>query len=560
MKKSKNFNLTSYTDDLLFIPLGGVEQIGINLYVYSYKGKLLIVDMGLGFADEYYPGVELLVPDISFLIENKDKIAGLVLTHGHEDHIGAIQYLWNELRPTIYTSKFTSTVLKTKLAEEGIVNDVKIFELDYNSKFKVGPFDIELVHLTHSIPEMHGFVLRTEKGNIFHTGDWKFDKDPLIGPATNFDKLKKIGDEGVLAMVCDSTNIFSEGWSGSEGDLKESLTQLISRIKNGLVVVTTFASNLSRVYSIAKAAKASGRKVALAGSSLWRMYHAAVDCGYFDDIDQFIHPKSISKYKDSELLVIATGCQGEQNATTRKLARNDHPHFKLKKGDTMIFSSKIIPGNEKKIFSLFNHFCKNGVEVLTENDHFVHVSGHPNRDEVAKMYELIRPQIAIPVHGEPMHLHEHSAFALKHGAKKAFQVESGTVLTIDAQNSKKVGDVECGIMAIDGNFIISADSDILRMRRRMRESGLVIITFATDNKNKLVSLPQILAPGILDIEEDLDLYDQLKSELASYINDNIHLAESELENKIRMIVRRFLLSERGKESKTIVQRIKIKSQ
>lgn len=555
----KHFNLNAYKDDLLFIPLGGVEQIGINLYVYHYKGRLLVVDMGLGFADDYYPGIDILVPDISFLIEHKDKIDGLVLTHAHEDHIGAIQYLWNELRLPIYATKFTSAVVKTKLAEEGIINDVKLWELPNNSKFKVGSFDLEMINLTHSIPEMHGIVIRTDKGNIFHTGDWKFDKDPLVGATSNLEALERIGKEGILAMTCDSTNIFSEGWSGSEGDLKKSLTELISGIKNSLVVVTTFASNLSRVYSIAMAAKASGRKVALAGSSLWRMYNAAIDCGYFDDVDQFIHPKSISKYKRSELLVIATGCQGEQNATTRKLARNDHPHFQLKKGDTMIFSSKIIPGNEKKIFSLFNHFCKNGIEVLTENDHFVHVSGHPNRDEVAKMYELIKPKIAIPVHGEPMHLHEHSAFALKHGAQKAIQVEGGSVVKIEQQKPGIIGKVSSGVMAIDGNFIIQSDSEILKMRRRMRDNGLIVVTYAIDSKGTLLSTPTVIAPGVFDEQDDLDLTKELAGQLEAYINDNSKNADKDLENKLRMIVRRFVLSEKNKETKTIIQKLKIQT-
>jgi len=345
----KKFQLSKFKDELLFIPLGGVEQIGINLYVYHYKGRLLIVDMGIGFADDYFPGVDLLVPDISFLIDNKDLIDGLVLTHAHEDHIGAVQYLWQELNMPIYTSKFTSAVLKAKLSREGILHDVDIFEVPIDSKYKVGVFDIESVTMTHSVPEMQGLIIRTDKGNIFHTGDWKFDPKPLVGKTTNYKTLEKIGKEGILAMTCDSTNIFSEGHSGSEGDLMDSLTDLIGKCGKHLVVMTTFASNISRMYAISKAAQANGRRVVLAGSSLWRMQTAAEECGYMPDLPAFIQPKNMKKYKREELLVISTGCQGERMAATSKLAREDYPHFKLNRGDTIIFASKIIPRNEKGI-------------------------------------------------------------------------------------------------------------------------------------------------------------------------------------------------------------------
>lgn len=554
----KKFQLSKFKDELLFIPLGGVEQIGVNLYIYHYKGRLLIVDMGIGFADDYFPGVELLVPDISFLIEHKDKIDGLVLTHAHEDHIGAVQYLWQELEMPVYTSKFTSAVLKAKLAGEGIANEVDIFEVPTDSKFKVGSFDLESITLTHSVPEMQGLVIKTDKGNIFHTGDWKFDQNPLVGKTSNFKALKKLGDSGVLAMTCDSTNIFSEGRSGSEGELMKSLTSLIGECGKHLVVMTTFASNISRMYAIAKAAEANGRRVVLAGSSLWRMYTAAEECGYMDGVPQFIQPKNMKKHKREDLLVIATGCQGERFAATRKLAKDEYPHFKLQKGDTMIFASKIIPGNEKSIFSLFNHFSKLGIEVLTENDHFVHVSGHPNRDEVSEMYEMVRPKYAIPVHGETMHLHEHSKFAVDHGCKKAIQVETGTVVKISDEETKIVGAVPSGVMAIDGNFIIQSDSPVLSMRRKMRDGGLVIVSYVVDKRGKLLSLPVVDTPGVFDAMLDKENIEDLRDQIADYISDNATVPQSEMENKIRSIVKRYLLAEADKESKVVVQRHKIK--
>jgi len=545
-------DLKKYKDEILFCPLGGTDEIGVNCYLYQYKGKWLIVDLGIGFADDHYPGVDLLVPDIAFLISVKANIAGMVITHAHEDHLGAISYLWQELRVPIYTTKFTASVLKAKLSEAGLADKVPVHEIKENAKFEIGPFDLEFIGITHSVPEMQGLVIRTEKGNIFHTGDWKFDPDPVIGQHTNMKRLKEIGDEGVLAMVCDSTNIFVEGHSGSEGELKNSLTDLIAGFKKHLVVVTTFASNIARVYSIAKAAEKAGRKVSLAGTSLWRMYHAAVECGYMKDAPDFIRPKEINRYKREELLVIATGCQGEANAAVNKLSRDDHQDFKLQKGDMVIFASKIIPGNEVKIFGLFNKFCKSKIEVLTEKDHFVHVSGHPAREEVAKMYELVRPKIAIPVHGEPMHIHEHCNFAKKHGAKHTVQVEDGMLVHI-ADEPSVVGHVQTGKMAIDGNFILSPDSEILKMRRRMRDDGIVFVSIVLSKNGRLLKQPTIVAPGVLDSREDADYYDNITEEVREYIQAHNKLSDGDMENKIRTIVKRFMKAEIGKHPKIFVQ-------
>lgn len=552
------FKHKEYKDDLLFVPLGGTEQIGINLYLYHYQGQWLIVDMGLGFANDYFPGIDILVPDIDFIKQNRQHFAGLVLTHAHEDHIGAIQYLWNEFKLPIYATKFTTAVVKAKLAETGIANEVKIKEIKLNSKFKVGKFDLEMIGLTHSIPEMQGLVIRTEYGNIFHTGDWKFDHDPVIGEQTNMNALKKLGEEGVLAMIGDSTNIFSEGTSGSEGDLVKSITDLIASFKNNLVVVTSFASNIARVHTIAKAAQLNGRKVALSGRSLWRMYEAAIECGYLDDLHPFIKTKEIKKHRRGEVLVIATGCQGEPMASTAKLAREEHPDYKLKQGDCVIFSSKIIPGNEEAIFGLFNRFCRMGVEVLTEKDHFVHVSGHPSRDEVAKMYEIIKPRIAIPMHGQPMHVHEHAKFAASHGVRYAVQVTNGSVVRISGEKPKIVAEIPTGIMAVDGNYLIPSDSEILKFRRRMREQGLVVATVVLDSKNKLVCDAQILAPGVLDSKEDRDYFDLLVNKINEYIDMHGKAPSDEMENKIRHIVKRTIQTEIGKEPKILVQICKIK--
>lgn len=540
-------------EELAFLPLGGAGEIGLNCYLYHYKGKWLIIDLGIGFADHTFPGVEILVPDIQFLIANKKDIAGMVLTHAHEDHIGAVPYLWPELGCEIYTTKFTASIVKGKLADVGLSKEVKITEVPENGKFKVGPFDLEFFGLTHSVPEMQGFALKTEEGTIFHTGDWKFDSNPLIGKKTDQKRLKKLGDEGVLALVCDSTNIFQEGSSGSEGELEKSFEKLIGGFNDQLLVVTSFASNIARLYSIAKAAKKVGRRVGMIGRSLWRMYEAAKQCGYLEDLDPFLTDKEFKKYKRSELLVICTGCQGEPLAASRKLADNEHPSLRLQKGDVIIFSSKIIPGNEKKIFELFNKFCKMGIEVLTENDHFVHVSGHPARDEVAKMYSLLRPKIAIPVHGEAMHLHEHCKFAKEHGAKYAKEIENGHMVKISQSGVKELGLVPTSALAIDGNFMLPYTSNILRMRRRMRDDGLVVITLLLEKNGSLLKPPIILAPGVLDAEDDYDILENIANRVESLVNGGRNKGGKQLVKAVEEQVKKIVKQEAGKKPYVIAQ-------
>ncbi|MDF3047775.1 MAG: putative hydrolase [Candidatus Midichloriaceae bacterium] len=552
------FNFKKYFDEILFVPLGGTDEIGTNLYLYHYKGKWLIVDMGLGFAGDYFPGVEIIVPDITFLQSIRNNIVGLVITHAHEDHIGAIQYLWPEIKVPIYATKFSTAIIKTKLADVGIQNDVTLKEVGANSKFEVGPFSLEYVSLTHSVPEMQGLIIRTEKGNVFHSGDWKFDHNPLIGAHSDLEKLKKLGDEGVLAMICDSTNIFTEGRAGSEGDLKDSLRKLIATFKNEMVVVTTFASNIARLYSLMEAAKSVKRKVVLSGTSLWRMYNAAVECGYLSDVDAPIHPKQIGKLKRSETLVVATGCQGERFASIAKLARGEHPDIKLSRGDKVIFASKIIPGNDKKIFAMFNKFCKSGIDVLTEKDHFVHVSGHPCRDELEEMYKLVRPKYAIPMHGEPMHTHEHCHFVKEKKLGLPVQIENGSVALITEERTEIISKVVTGNMAIDGNFVLPSDSEILRLRRRMRDEGLAVITVNYDKKG-MVNGPEVLAPGVMSLSDDIEYFDQLKSELTQFLNAANFKMLKEIESKISGITKRFFKREIGKEPKILVQLIKINS-
>lgn len=494
-------------NDLLFVPLGGAGEIGMNLNMYHYNGKWLIVDVGVGFADDAYPGVDIVVPNINFLVERRKDIVGIVLTHAHEDHIGGIPYLWSEIRAPIYTNQFTSVVLQAKLQEYKMNQDVPITVLPSNTPTNIGPFNIEMINVTHSILENNGILIKTDAGNIFHTGDWKIDKNPVIGALTDEKRLKEIGKEGVLAMVGDSTNIFNPGRSGSEGDLEESLLKLITSCKKGMVVVTTFASNVARLHSIAKAAAKSKRKVVLTGRSLWRMYRAALDCGYLDDVEPFLEDKAVAKLPREEILVISTGCQGEPLAAVNKFATHAHQSMKMIAGDTIIFSSKIIPGNEKRIYQLFNRFCKIGVEVLTERDHFVHVSGHPAQDEVAMMYKYIKPKIAVPVHGEAIHIHTHAKFAKEQGCQYAVELANGDVLSLSTKEPTKIGTVESGYTLIDGESMIEYTSPVMKTRRKIRDNGAIFVTLSALSKSNgtvAIGNVSVSAPGLFDQQADAD--------------------------------------------------------
>ncbi|MFV9875958.1 MAG: ribonuclease J [Rickettsiales endosymbiont of Dermacentor nuttalli] len=552
-------DLTDYKNDLLFLPLGGSGEIGLNLNLYFYKGKWLMIDMGAGFADGSLPGVDMITPDISFIVRHKKDLLGIVLTHIHEDHLGGIQYLWDELRCPIFATKFTANFLRTKLTGLKFKDEIKIHEVECGGKISILPFTLELVPLTHSAPEMQAILIRTDLGNIFHTGDWKFDQQPLIGEVNDEKLLKQYGDEGVLALIGDSTNVFNPGVSGSEGDLRESLTDLIAKCKN-LVAVTTFASNVARIETIIKAAEASGRHVVVAGTSLKRLIKTAMESGYLNDIEPYLEEKDIGKYPRHKLLLLCTGCQGEPLATTSKIAFNVYPHIKFARDDTIIFSSKIIPGNEKKIFKLFNQFVKAGIEVLTEKDHFVHVSGHPACDELKRMYELIKPKIAVPVHGELMHMHEHAKLARVWGVKQVIEVENGDIIRL-APNAEIIARVQAGYLAVDGNYLLPVNSPIMQMRRKMQREGIVLVVIFVDQYGNLMTKPVVTAPGLLDSNEDNELLLEISEELQYVLEDysrntnsntikakKKHVLNKELlTNKIREVIRSFIKREVGKK-------------
>jgi ribonuclease J len=542
-----SFDLKTHKNNLLFIPFGGLNEIGMNVSLYHYHGKFIIVDCGSGFAEEYLPGVDMVVPDLSFVIEHRKDLLGIILTHAHEDHLGGIQYLWPELLCPIYTTEFTANFLRIKLAEFDFGKDVEIHKLKPGDRFNLGPFDIEMAPLTHSAPEMQALMIRTEMGNILHTGDWKFDPDPIIGNPSDEDLLKSYGDEGILALMCDSTNVLSPGHSGSEGHLRDNLVKIIANCSK-LVVVTTFASNLARLDTLIHAAKSTDRKIILTGKSLHRMTQAAQDSGYLEDA-VFISDKEFKNHPREKLMIIATGCQGEPLAAVNKMATGAHPCINLTQGDTIIFSSKIIPGNEKRIFRLFNIFVQQKIEVITEKDHFIHVSGHPCVDELKKMYELTRPNVAIPVHGEPVHIHEHAKLAKRLGIKHSLEARNGSVINLSYNESHIINKVKSGYLTVDGTCLIPDNSDIFKFRRKMRDDGIAIISLVFDKHWELLTTPFLNFPGILSEVTDQEMIRSLKKNLAKNINSltqGQRPTKDAIEKSVKLFIKKFLKKEIGK--------------
>lgn len=504
-----NFKKKEYHDDLLFVPLGGCNEIGMNLNLYHYKGKWIMIDLGIGFADDYLPGIEVVLPNVDFLQEIRQDIIGLVLTHAHEDHMGGVPYLWDEVNVPLYATPFTAAMLKYKMSDEGLANRVKITEVKPGGAIDLGPFKLELIDLTHSIPEMQAIAIKTDRGTIIHTGDWKLDPTPMLGPVSDEKALEKYGDEGVLAMVCDSTNVFVEGESGSEQGVRNQLKETIGALKRG-VVVTTFASNIARVESIVRAGHEAGRKIALVGRSLHRVAAAAQDSGYLTDIE-FLSDKEASRLPSEEVMVLCTGCQAEPRAALSKLVQGQHPYLRLHKGDTVIFSSKIIPGNESRIRWLHNRLAAMEVDIITEKDAPIHVSGHPARAELQRMYQLCRPQIAVPVHGEAAHIKEHAAFAKSMQVPEVVECENGVLVCL-ASDTHPVGVqsyVPSGYLAVDGTSIIPADSPIIKTRRKLRELGCIFVSVTLDKHGKCACPPVVSGPGVLDPQADKALLEEL---------------------------------------------------
>lgn len=491
--------MDAVTSDLAFLPLGGTGEIGMNLNLYRTAGKWLAVDCGIGFGGSEHPEVEVMVPDPVFIAERRDQLVGLVITHAHEDHIGGVAHLWRNLRCPVYATPFAAAVLRRKLSEAGLLNEVKIHVIAPGGKFDVGPFDLQFLRVAHSIPEAQALVIRTPAGIVLHTGDWKLDATPLVGPPTDLAAFEALGDEGVLAMVCDSTNAMVEGHSGSEGDVRRSLSALIGSLK-GRVAVTCFASNVARVESVALAAQDAGRSVALVGRSLRNLDTAARETGYFKGIRPFMSEDAANDVPDDHLLILVTGSQGEPRSALARIAADNHPRIELGEGDTVVFSSRMIPGNERAIGTVQDNLVRRGVRLMTDSDHMVHVSGHPARDELRRLYQLVRPRYSVPVHGEWRHLAAHAALAQEAGVKPIL-LEDGDILSLAPGKPEVVDSAPVGKLVVDGNRLVPLQGNVMGARRRMLFNGVVVGSIAVDAAGILRGEPKVSAPGLFEVND-----------------------------------------------------------
>jgi len=534
-------------DELVFLPLGGSNEIGMNFNLYGFgpphDRRWIVVDLGVTFGDQTTPGVEIILPDPEFIEEYADRVLGIVLTHAHEDHIGAVAWLWPRLKAPLYATPFTAFLLREKLREADLLDEVTIHEVPLGGTIELGPFSLELITLTHSIPEPNGLAIRTPLGTVLHTGDWKIDPDPLLGGVTDEGAIRRLGDAGVLAMVCDSTNVFVDGHAGSEAEVRATLIPLIAGLKGG-VAVACFASNVARMDSIARAAVAAGRRVCLVGRSMIRMAAAARSVGLMEDLPPFIPDNEAKDFPPDKILYLCTGSQGEPRAALARIADGTHPFVKLGAGDHCIFSSRIIPGNEIPIRNLQNKLADRGVRLVTERDHpGIHVSGHPCRDELAEMYRWARPQISVPTHGERRHLLEHAAFARDLQVPQQVTPRNGDMVRLAPGRAEIVDEVPAGRLYVDAGVVTPENGDALKERRHAAYNGMIAVSVALDGRGRIVSGPQVRALGLPTHEDDPleDVLDELAEEAEqalSKLKGDAREFDAEIETAISRAIRR----------------------
>jgi ribonuclease J len=486
-------------DELIFVPLGGAGEIGMNLNLYGYgpeaKRQWIMIDLGVMFGGDNTPGVDVIMPDPGFIEEHRKNLLGIVLTHAHEDHIGAVGHLWPKLKVPVYATPFTAALVRGKLEEEGILDDVPLHIVPLGGELKLGPFELEFIDITHSIPEPNCIAIRTPLGTVLHTGDWKIDPNPVVGRRTDIDALRRIGEAGVLAAICDSTNVFVPGRSGSEAEVATRLEAVIAMCK-GKVAVTAFASNVARMQSVIRAAHRVGRHVALVGRSMHKIANAAIETGYLKDIPPLIDEESADNLQPHKVLYLCTGSQGEPRAALSRIASGEHQNVQLGPGDTVIFSSRVIPGNERSIHQLQNDFAMRGVEVISAEDHDVHVSGHPARDELADMYAWLRPQVAVPVHGEERHLMEHVRLAKSLQIPQALHAPNGSVVRLAPGPATIVDEAPHGRLHLDGSVLTRGDDGAMKERRSLAYAGYVAVTIVLDRRDRPAADPVVICAGL----------------------------------------------------------------
>ena len=491
--------MVNTNDELVFLPLGGLGEIGMNAALYGFgpknKRKWLMVDCGVAFAGPDLPGIDLILPDIAFIDKIRKDLVGLIITHAHEDHIGAVADLWPRLGCQLYATRFAAGLLQNKRLSEPGAPPVPIKIVAQGASIDVGPFSVEFIPVAHSIPESCALAIRTSLGIVVHTGDWKIDDTPMVGLPTNSARLAQLGEEGVLALICDSTNILRDGVSPSETEVARTLAELIADAP-GRVMVTTFASNIARIRAVALAAQKCGRSVLVAGRAMDRAIAVARDCGYLEGIPPFLSADGYRHIARGNMVVVATGSQGESRAAMARIALNEHPDITLAPGDRVVFSSRPIPGNEKGINGVINGLVDQGVEVVTDRTALVHVSGHPRRAEVAQMYDWVRPHIAIPAHGEGLHLAEHAAFAKSRGVPHVVKAHNGDMVLLAPGVPGIVDEVAHGRLLKDGDLLVSSRDEAVAQRIKLSFAGIVTVAFAIDSKGNLAGDPDVVLAGL----------------------------------------------------------------
>ena len=536
--------MTKPGKELLFLALGGSDEIGMNVNLYGCDGKWVMVDLGITFSNSEYPGTELILPDLEFIEERSKDLLGIVLTHGHEDHIGAVPYLAAELGVPLYATPFTAALIRGKLQEQGLIDEIELNIIPMGGSFELGPFGFQLMPLAHSILEMSACLITTPYGRVFHTGDWKLDEAPVIGQPSTEEQLTKVGDDGILALVCDSTNAFNNDDSGSEGSVYADLLKSVTEAR-GRVLVTTFASNAARLETLGNVAKAANRKLCFAGRSLHRIIEASQSVGYLKNLPETIDMEQVDSLPRNQVMVVATGGQGEARAALARIAAGNHP-VKLEQGDTVIFSSKQIPGNEVAIGVIMNQLARNNILTVTEKQAHVHVSGHPGRPELAALYDWIRPDMLIPVHGERRHMAEQARFGLAEGIPKAIVQSNGDVIRLAPKGPQKIGEERTGRLILDGDVIIPADGDTINQRRRLSWYGMITVAIAVDGDNNLLGDPEFRMHGVPIEDERDDFLNEATIAVLKAIKDRKGDTEK-LRESVRLAVRRVATSWTGKK-------------
>ena len=550
-------------EELLFCPLGGAGEIGANMNLYAYgnpgEHKWIMVDIGVTFADDTLPGIDLIYPDPGFIVEKKEDLLGIVITHAHEDHIGAIAHLWPKLECKIYATPFTAVLIKEKFKEKHIDVNNYLHIVELNGILDLGPFKIEYVTMTHSILEPNGLKIQTPAGIVLHTGDWKIDENPMVGKNIDVKRLQQIGREGVLAMICDSTNIFSVGRSGSEETVRKSLLKIMGRLKKR-IIMTSFASNVARMETIFHCAEKTGRQISLVGRSMHRIFKAARQCGYLKNIIEPIDPREAKNISREKIVYLCTGSQGEPMGAMMRISSYTHPDVFVEKGDAVIFSSKIIPGNEKKLYKLHNQLVKDGIEVISEETEFIHVSGHPNREDLRDMYQWVKPRCVIPVHGEHRHMIEHINFAKEMQVPYPVQVENGDIVKLYPGNSPEVYDkAPSGRLYLDGNVSVEEGSQSIKDRKNLSTNGYLEVTILITPKGNIHNSPIASFRGLPIYEKEefiFGLEDEIEKTTRSFKIDN-KKQEHNLIDALKIACRKFTKEKTGKRPITNINLIKI---